>query len=207
VIFVRFVYCRVAVLVLLVVEVSVVCIGLVQQTMEEGRPSMLEDEDAPRPSWASPQQLQGLEDGDSVDRRKSRMECVLVEISIEGAKNITSKGSTYTVYVIHVSPGIKSWFVERRFSDFIYLNQQLQRYHPHLTFPPLPKKTVFASGSSARVVEERKQILQVYLSTIARIQSVWSRTELVRFLDNDSNSMMFVWNFERMQKMQQVCQY
>lgn len=161
-------------------------------------------DDAARPSWASPQQMQGMEDGEFIDRRKMRMECVAVEISIEGTKNITNKGSTHTVYVIHVSPGIKSWFVDRRYSDFIYLNQQLQKYLPAVTFPPLPKKTIFSSGNSTRVVEERKQILQTYLQTVAKMHSVWNRTELVRFLDNESNSMMFVWNFERMQKMQQV---
>ena len=157
-----------------------------------------------KPEWASPQHLQGMEDGHSLERRKSRMECIAVQIRIDSTKTVTLKSSSHTLYCIHVSPGINSWLIERRYSDFVYLNQQIQKHHPSLTLPPLPKKTIFTSATSSRVVDERKAMFESYLRTIVRIASVWNRSELARFLDNESNSMMFVWNFERMQKMQTV---
>ncbi len=156
------------------------------------------------PAWASPQQLQGMVDGERVSKRKQSMECSAVDVRISKTKLIQNLSSKYTVYVIDVNPGIKSWCVERRFNDFYFLDQQLRKYNRQSILPPLPNKVVFGSSTSTRVVEERREQLENYIQRVVLIPSAWNRSDLVRFLDNENSSMMFVWNFERMRKMQEV---
>lgn len=73
-----------------------------------------------------------------------------------------------------------------------------------MKLPPLPRKRYFGSSTEPKFVEERRSQLEEYLKSIVAIPHVWIRSDLPRFLDNESNSMIFIWNFERVKRMQEV---
>lgn len=132
--------------------------------------------------------------------RKRSLECSAVEVSIVG----TEATQGHTLYIIQVSSGIKQWEVARRYRDFTYLDKQLRKNFPKLKIPALPPKRYLFSSTEQSVVDERKNHLETYLKSLMYIQSIWTKNDLVLFLNNETNSMMFIWNFERMRKMQDV---
>lgn len=159
--------------------------------------------DESTPSWAESSAAIEVEDIVAAERTYSRrrsLECSSVEISIVG----TEATQGHTLYIIQVASGIKQWEVPRRFRDFVYLDKQLRKSFPKLKIPQLPPKTYLFSSTEARVVDERRGQLEAYLKSLIYMQSIWTRNDLVLFLNNETNSMMFIWNFERMRKMQDV---
>jgi hypothetical protein len=158
------------------------------------------------PSWAegapAVPELQEDED-DEAERTYSRrrsLECSAVQVSIVG----TESTQGHTLYIIQVSSGIKQWEVARRFRDFCYLDKQLRKNFPKLKIPVLPPKQYLFSSTSSSVVDERRNQLEAYLKSLMFMSSIWSRNDLALFLNDGANSMMFIWNFERMRKMQDV---
>lgn len=154
-----------------------------------------------KPAWLN--SLAGLSEGEFTDRRKS-LDCTSLKISINGAMTTTRKsGDTpFTVYVIDVGVGVQQWSVRRRYSDFYYVHGLLKEYVDAM--PSLPPKRYFGSSSSSKFVEERRIQLEQYLLEVVCQPQAWVRSDLVQFLDSDNNTLMFVWNFERMRRMQEV---
>lgn len=156
------------------------------------------------PAWADGATAADVEFEDyeaerTYSRRRS-LECSSVVVNIVG----TESTQGHTLYIIQASSGIKQWEVARRFRDFCYLDKQLRKNFPKLKIPTLPPKQYLFSSTSASVVDERRNQLENYLKTLIHISSIWSRNDLALFLNDAANSMMFVWNFERMRKMQDV---
>jgi hypothetical protein len=144
------------------------------------------------PSWAASLTME-----EAVPRS---LECTSIEVRIVDTKLIDS----HTKYFVRVSYGVKSWAVERRFTDFYYLDKELRDTFPNIKIPPLPPKRYILSSNDPRFVDERKEQLEIYLKALVTISHVWSTNHLVLFLDDESGSMMFIWNFERMRKIQDV---
>jgi len=153
------------------------------------------------PSW-----LQGISDGNERSNRRKSLECSSIGISIDDTELSDFKAGEqpYTLFIIKVSPGIKSWYIKRRYSDFLFLHTSLSKYIHSEILPKLPAKRYFRSSIETQFVEERRLQLQNYLSAVVLIPSAWKRSELPRFLDNESNSMIFLWNFEKMRKMHEA---
>ena len=154
------------------------------------------------PDWASASPA--VENADlaaerTYSRRRS-LECCSVELSIVGTE--TTQG--HTLYIIQVSSGIKQWEVGRRYRDFSYLDKQLRKNFPKLKIGVLPPKRYLFSSTDPTIVDERRIQLEDYLKALIYLPTIWTRNDLVLFLNNDSNAMMFIWNFERMRKMQDV---
>jgi hypothetical protein len=165
--------------------------------------SNVDPTDETTPAWADGSTAQIVEEDEQAERTYSRrrsLECSAVIVNIAGTE--TSQG--HTLYVIQVSSGIKQWEVARRYRDFCYLDKQLRKNFPKLKVPTLPPKQYLFSSTSAAVVEERRNQLESYLKSLIYMPSVWSKNDLALFLNDQANSMMFIWNFERMRKMQDV---
>jgi len=138
-------------------------------------------------------------------RHKSVIDCCSIGIKIVATDLITTKQSAiHTVYKIEVSPGIQNWIVDRRFNDFVLLDQELHKHFPSVKFPALPPKRFFGSSTEPKFVEERRDQLEAYLLSLVAMQECWTTSDLPRFLDNENNSMLFIWNLERVAKMQEV---
>lgn len=165
--------------------------------------SNIDANDESTPSWAESSAAIEAEDIAAAERTYSRrrsLECSSVEVSIVG----TEATQGHTLYIIQVSSGIKQWEVARRFRDFVYLDKQLRKSFPKLKIPTLPPKRYLFSSTEQSIVDERRQQLETYLKSLMYMQSIWTRNDLVLFLNNETNAMMFIWNFERMRKMQDV---
>jgi hypothetical protein len=157
-----------------------------------------------KPAWLSSMGL--MSEGEFRERRKS-LDCTSLRVSINGAVTTTRRsGDTpFTVYVIDVLVGVQQWSVRRRYSDFYYVHNLIKEYVEDI--PALPPKRYFGSSSSSKFVEERRIQLETYLREVVRKPQVWDRSDVVQFLDSDNNTLMFVWNFERMRRMQEVRSY
>jgi hypothetical protein len=67
----------------------------------------------------------------------------------------------------------------------------------------LPPKRFFGSNDS-KFIEERRIQLEKYIKMVVSVPQCWTRIDIVQFLDNENNTLLFVWNFEKMRKMQDV---
>ena len=149
------------------------------------------------PSWAKGD----LNDNDdrSYSRRRS-LECSSIEIQIVD----TEPTQHHTDYIIRISCGMRSWIIKRRYSDFYYLDKQLKRLFPSLPLPALPPKRYLRSSSDPEIVDQRKEQLEEYLNGLVKIPQVWIKNDFVMFLNDKSNLMVFIWNFERIRRLQDV---
>jgi hypothetical protein len=135
--------------------------------------------------------------------RVRSLECSRLEISIIGSELTDG----HTLYIIQLSSGIKQWEVGRRFRDFCFLDKQLRKNFSaevNAKLPPLPPKRYLFSSTDPATVEERRNQLETYVRELCYLQALWTRNDLALFLNDQGNSMMFIWNFERMRKMQDV---
>jgi chaperonin cofactor prefoldin len=74
---------------------------------------------------------------------------------------------SYVIYDIEVIEAGLSWTIDRRFSDFDWLNTQLSLIYKGLMIPPLPKKKWAMFGSKDDFIEGRRAQLEIYLCQIA----------------------------------------
>lgn len=144
-----------------------------------------------KPSWAQSE--------DRLSRRRS-VECSATRITIPE----TELNQDHTVYVIRVTTSLRMWTIKRRYRDFHYLDRELRKHYPNMQFPSLPPKRYLRSSSDPEIVDQRKEQLEQYLNGLVAIPQVWARNDFVLFLNDESNIMTFIWNFERMRKLQEV---
>ena len=158
----------------------------------------------PPPSWSNTF-IRNISTESLTDRKQS-LDCTSIKVSIPAASTTTKKPGDppYTTYIIHVTSGITQWNIKRRYSDFYYINQLLKKYLSDDILPQLPPKRFFGSSNDIKFVEERRLQLEKYLKTIVSYPQSWTKIDIVQFLDNENNTLLFVWNFERMKKMQDV---
>ena len=158
--------------------------------------------DTDTPSWAM---HQGKEDGTRSSHRRRSLDCTATTVSIPESEYIrdTSAGG-YQVYIIEVISGHKRWRIKRRYSDFNYLDTQLRKFMKRTEIPVFPPKRFIGSSTDKEFVEERRADLERYISALVRCSTAWNASDFVRFLDNDDNSMMMLWNLEKMRRVQDV---
>ena len=51
--------------------------------------------------------------------------------------------------------------------------------------PKLPPRSFLKNEKSPGFVEERRELLEAYLSRLVKIQPIWGRNDIVLFLDSD----------------------
>lgn len=132
--------------------------------------------------------------------KRRSLECSSIEVKIID----TEWTQGHTMYVLQVSSRANRWTVSRRFKEFDVLDKQLRKLFPNLKIPALPPKRYFGSSNETEFVQSRRQLLEAYLNSLVRFQSIWSRNDLALFLNNDSNSMIVIWNSDEMRRLQDV---
>jgi hypothetical protein len=160
-----------------------------------------------RPSWAGYLTL-GLEDGEtslSLERRKA-VDLASTRVSIERSELSRNRqdGGTFTAYVVSVTSGNQHWNMRRRYTDFSYLHHQLSKQCSDNSLPTIPPKRFFGSSKDHAFVEDRRTKLEAYLNALFVAPSAWNTPLLVTFLDGPNNTLMYLWNLERMRKMQKM---
>ena len=138
--------------------------------------------------------------------KKKALKLTNIRISIPNATTTKRRPgvSAFTTYLIEVELGGSQWQVRRRYSDFYYVHNLMKKYVKTKELPKMPPKKYVGSSTSSAFVEERRVLLEKYLRKVIQAPSCWLRSDIVQFLDNPQNVLMFTWNFERMQKMQEM---
>ena len=151
------------------------------------------------PTWANPLNIDDRRTS-SEDRNNVDFNCVDVKVVIVKAESKTDNFSkSYTSYQIDIKAGLAKWTIERRYTDFFYLQETLLKNIKAETLPALPKKAWF--NMSPDVIEDRKISLNKYLNELVQLEVVWTGTTLVNFLDNEaSNVFLQIWTISRMRR-------
>ncbi len=97
----------------------------------------------------------------------------------------------YTEYLIELNLDQKSWSVHRKYKEFCQLDLKLRERFPRVKFPEsgvqvfksMNKLSLFFSKRRPTVVEERRKLLEKYLTSLAQIDKVRFSTEFQGFLD------------------------
>ncbi|XP_005092513.2 sorting nexin-16 [Aplysia californica] len=89
-----------------------------------------------------------------------------VRVPIIGHETMEAR-SKFTVYKIHVmvEEDDVGWFIFRRYSDFVHLNDQLKPLFPNVRLT-LPPKRWFRSNFDVDFLEERREGLQGFLDNV-----------------------------------------
>lgn len=171
--------------------------------------NIIQEEQELIPEWAQ-LRAQGQRDGSTSSVRRKSLECCNIIVSIndtEFVQESNSINSGYHNYVIDISTGLKQWKVKRRYRDFKYLDEQLKKYMSIKEKPNIPPKRLFFSSNDKKFVEERRIELEKYLKLLVLCNSTWNISDFVRFIDNEENTMMILWNLDKMKKAQEVKYY
>jgi sorting nexin-7/30/sorting nexin-8 len=88
--------------------------------------------------------------------------------------------TSYVTYEIVTSP--LNYLVRRRFSDFDWLRNILQKFFPRIFLPPLPNKKIGNRRFESDFVQKRMEKLQVFINYIIKREELKSSEALVSFL-------------------------
>ena len=91
--------------------------------------------------------------------------------------------SKYVSYVI-VTP-LKGFSVERRYSDFLALRQEMMKDYPGYVIPPIPAKKI-AGNADPAFIQERKGELQEFLTDVLKHPLLKSYDLFLKFIDRKS---------------------
>lgn len=106
--------------------------------------------------------------------RESLMVPGMLKVPIVGYETMEAR-SKFTIYKIHVMMGEEDagWFVFRRYSDFVHLNEQLRELFPNMRLA-LPPKRWFRSNFDPDFLQDRKVGLQEFLENVTGHRDILS---------------------------------
>ncbi|XP_045192373.2 sorting nexin-16-like [Mercenaria mercenaria] len=106
--------------------------------------------------------------GDRAERRKKRVSFVdplEVRVPLVGYE-VMEQRAKFTVFKLHVHKGNNdNWFVFRRYTDFVQLQQKVKKLFPMFRLP-LPPKRWFRNNFEKEFVEDRMLGLQAFVDSI-----------------------------------------
>jgi sorting nexin-7/30/sorting nexin-8 len=88
--------------------------------------------------------------------------------------------TSYVTYEIVTSP--LNYIVRRRFSDFDWLRNILQKFFPRIFLPPLPNKKIGNRRFENDFIQKRMSQLQIFINNIIKREELKSSEALVSFL-------------------------
>jgi len=130
-------------------------------------------------------------------------------VKISSTENRDDAAGRYTLYIITVSAGNRTWTLARRYREFRALHGALHGMNHHnnnnsnqssnvtpilssekrACLPKLPPKKYLGS-MSAQFIEERRKQLETYLHGVLLIPGVWAVPELVAFLEDTATGAL-----------------
>ncbi|XP_076921386.1 uncharacterized protein LOC143582783 [Bidens hawaiensis] len=107
-----------------------------------------------------------------------------------GANIVKSGSTTFAVYPISVTDiNNVSWSIKRRFRHFEELHRRLKEYPEYNLH--LPPKHFLSTGLDADVIQERCQLLNIYLKRLMQLPTISGCIEVWDFLSVDSQTYSF----------------
>ena len=105
-----------------------------------------------------------------------------IKITISNPKEVKTSfyQQNYTNY--EVNTDITLWKVNRRYSDFIWLRENLIKLYPGIYCPPLPEKKAGPSRLGDKFIEKRRLFLTQFINDLAKIEIFKSSEVFIDFL-------------------------
>eukprot|EP00293_Proteomonas_sulcata_P001967 CAMPEP_0184328308 /NCGR_PEP_ID=MMETSP1049-20130417/143553_1 /TAXON_ID=77928 /ORGANISM="Proteomonas sulcata, Strain CCMP704" /LENGTH=141 /DNA_ID=CAMNT_0026650611 /DNA_START=589 /DNA_END=1014 /DNA_ORIENTATION=+ len=98
--------------------------------------------------------------------------------------------SKYVVYIVKIANGDKQWVCEKRYSDFMILDEVLRSKFWYMQVPKLPGKKYFFNFDE-EFVNQRKSELEDYVKALLQVACFSQSDEMWQFL-TDSSSIVGV---------------
>jgi len=126
------------------------------------------------------------EDSDSDDKGDSDFVITVGEYT----KHEEGKMKSFVSYTINVKtshPQYKNseFSAERRYNDFYWLHEQLEKRFKGFIIPPMPEKTVFQNRFDTQFIEDRRRDLEIFVKEVALHPVLSSSDILQNFLEAD----------------------
>jgi hypothetical protein len=128
---------------------------------------------------------------------KSELNDKNVIIEIRNPRVVQSKNLLKTSYVVYeIYTDVTGWYVDRRYSDFVWLRTALRKLFPNILCPPLPgKKLNYYRRFEMDFIEKRIVLFKKFMNSILANETFKASEPLIAFL-----SMGNFNNFESKKK-------
>ena len=132
-----------------------------------------------------------------VDPKKQQIidtnETSIIGITIESYSEKYIDGKTVTFYTAEIISRItqNTWKIEKRYSEFKKLHDNLSKIFPRL--PSIPGTTLF-KVSSAEALTKRQKALQEFLRNCVQRRDILQNKDFISFLELDKNAPEVVGN-------------
>ncbi|EGG20039.1 protein serine/threonine kinase [Cavenderia fasciculata] len=90
--------------------------------------------------------------------------------------------SAFTVYMVNVTTQYKQWNIYRRYSQFHEFDLQIKLEFPKIKLSKLPKKYIFKASTDRSLVDDRRKLLQKYLSDLTKNECINDSEVLAQWL-------------------------
>ncbi|KAK0188967.1 hypothetical protein F5146DRAFT_1104361 [Armillaria mellea] len=123
-------------------------------------------------------------------QHESKASQPVFDISVDDPQKVGDPIRSFTMYTVHTrttSPLYQksSFSVLRRYSDFLWLYEQLSLNNPGVVVPPVPEKNTFGRFDD-QFVRQRRLALEKCIQKIANHPILGKDTDLKMFLESDS---------------------
>ena len=114
-----------------------------------------------------------------------------MEIKITDANKMGGSINSYINYTVSTTSNMEGFgsgdnIVNRRYSDFVWISEQLAREYPGVVIPPIPEKETIGFSSfgmtSASKIDSRKRGLEKFLQRVAQHQQLAYSKSFTGFL-------------------------
>jgi hypothetical protein len=111
-----------------------------------------------------------------------------IDVSVEIKKYEIVEGGlfsqTYAIYTIETPK--QGWSVTRRYSDFVWLRETLEKLHPGLPIPPIANKSSYRKFTE-RHLRRRMMIMETFLNKILTVPDLKGEPVICEFLRVSDN--------------------
>mmetsp|Transcript_43049 Transcript_43049/g.88075 ORF Transcript_43049/g.88075 Transcript_43049/m.88075 type:complete len:145 (+) Transcript_43049:372-806(+) len=112
-------------------------------------------------------------------------------VSITGAETRSGDGqcgigSKYVVYILKVVNGDRQWMCEKRYTDFVAIDNVLRSKFWSMKLPRLPSKKLFFNFDN-EFVDKRRSELEDYLKGLLQVACFSQSDEMWTFLTHKDN--------------------
>eukprot|EP00611_Tribonema_gayanum_P031887 TRINITY_DN9340_c0_g1_i1.p1 TRINITY_DN9340_c0_g1~~TRINITY_DN9340_c0_g1_i1.p1 ORF type:complete len:1500 (-),score=485.70 TRINITY_DN9340_c0_g1_i1:137-4636(-) len=129
-------------------------------------PSVMDAMDSPRSVYPESNFGDGFLDEDDLGK-------LSIVIDKAYVSQTGRSGNPHVAYRIRVKTARRSWTVERRFSDFVWLHETLAEALSNDDLPQLPPRRIFGDKMNREFIEERRMSLQNYLVGLLADKGHW----------------------------------
>jgi hypothetical protein len=91
---------------------------------------------------------------------------------------------TYVIYTVDTPS--QGWSVTRRYNDFVWLRETIEKLHPGLPIPPIAKKSSFRKFHDAHL-KKRMMILETFLNKTLTMPELKGEPIILDFLRLSDN--------------------